>query len=118
MLKRPTIAISALAALSLSALPVDRANANDLPRAVPTARDVYVGCYLSVSNEEVPKDPTGHPQPFSAAQCELYALLAITNREGYSQNADNKYRFCLPKTKTQPKPWLMPIWLILRAAAR
>ena len=68
-----------------------------LPTPKPTARDLYVGCYLYVHRYDVPKDDDGRPQIFSAAWCSLAAIKAISYREG--KRPEHKgHTFCLPKT--------------------
>lgn len=73
------------------------AEAQSLPAPKPTARDLYVGCYLMVHRTDVPKDNNGHPEVFSADWCGLAAIKAITYREG-DRPEHKGYTFCLPKT--------------------
>jgi hypothetical protein len=93
MLKNITLAlIASFGLLSVTA------QAQDWPTPEPTARDVYVSCWLYVNNADVPKDAAGKLQPFSSERCGVYSLVAITYREGRSKTEDNRYRFCLPNT--------------------
>lgn len=85
-----------LAALS-TCCAVSPAQGQALPPAPPTARDLYVGCYLYVHGNDVPKDTTGHAENYSASWCGLAAIKAVTYREG-EQPEHKGLTFCLPKT--------------------
>jgi hypothetical protein len=74
------------------------ASAQSIPEPKPTARDLYVGCSLLVNDNDVLRNSSGKAERYSAARCAGQGLSAITYREGWSQDKDNKYRFCLPKT--------------------
>lgn len=74
------------------------AAAQTIPGTKPSARDLYIGCSLLVNDNDVLKDSLGNIERYSAAACALQGFIAITNREGWSKDKDNKYRFCLPKT--------------------
>lgn len=73
------------------------AQVTDPPLPKPTARDLYVGCYLSAHQTDVPKDAAGRFERFSGAWCDLASLKAVTNREG--KRPEHKgYTFCLPES--------------------
>jgi len=65
------------------------------PVARPTATDLYVSCYLFVRGTDVPEIEGGVVERFSALQCGIMGIRAITHREG--DRPDRQYRFCLPK---------------------
>lgn len=69
-----------------------------IPEPAPTARELYVGCYLATERDDVLQNSFGKIRRYSASRCEGYAIEAIVYREGRSGAKDNKYRFCLPKT--------------------
>jgi hypothetical protein len=62
----------------------------------PTARDLYIGCYLLLHNTDVPADQAGTSLPFSAEKCAVTSVLAIAAREGANTTKDNQFRFCIP----------------------
>ena len=81
----------------LALIPTNLASAQNLPEIRPTARDVYVGCFLYLKGTDVALGPGGHNERFSGPMCGLQALGAIAHREGRIEGHNNKLRFCLPK---------------------
>jgi hypothetical protein len=81
-----------IAALISAAFPW-AAQGQDLPKPTPTARDMYVACYLFANETDVPKATGGTAELFSGHYCALASISMIVNREG-NRNI-NKYKFCL-----------------------
>lgn len=67
--------------------------AADLPAPKPTARDLYVACYLLAHDTGVLEKDDGSAELFSSDYCKIASLSMITNREGEANTA--KYKFCL-----------------------
>jgi hypothetical protein len=65
------------------------------PAPVPTARDLYVGCFLFVNLDGDLRDESGRASPYSMQVCAATGMRAML-REGASAPAPN--RFCLPQT--------------------
>lgn len=66
------------------------ASVQEMPAPKPSARDLYVACYLYLRDEAVISKSAGyHPMGCAAA-----ALSGMVYREGQSQ--PSKYKFCLP----------------------
>lgn len=58
---------------------------------LPTARELYVSCFLLLKEDFA----AGVGRQHKPETCAGFALIGIATREGRA--ADNKYRFCLPK---------------------
>jgi hypothetical protein len=83
--------------LPLVAMCTQVAEAQEMPRSTSTARDIYIGCGLFVRGKDVTRDEQGHQELYSGAQCALYSLMAIGQRQGRRNGEDNRQRFCLPQ---------------------
>lgn len=83
----------AIVALTFSSV----AQGRTVPMPEPTARDLYIACYLFVHESDVPKGKDGNPQRFSPGWCQIVAMRALNFREG-KRLEHNGYEFCLPKT--------------------
>ncbi len=70
-------------------------SAAELPAPKPTARDMYVACYLLAHDSDVPKRASGQAEQFSSSYCAAASLSMIANREGKENTS--KYRFCLDR---------------------
>lgn len=62
----------------------------------PTAKELYIGCYLLARDTDVPLGPDGHFANYSAANCGEQVLSTMTFREGAKPGG--QFRFCLPDT--------------------
>lgn len=62
----------------------------------PTARDMYVSCFLFVNKAEAGKGDVANRPLYSATTCAATALALIVNREGKRPNT--RYTFCLPQS--------------------
>ncbi len=87
-----TALIVALATASCATV----AAAADLPAPKPTARDLYIACYLLAHETDVLKRPDGKSELFGSSYCGLASISMIANREG--QENPNKYKFCLDRS--------------------
>lgn len=79
------------------------AHAADLPEAPPTARDMYVSCYLLANDTDVFDKPNGKHEKFSATWCGARAIAEIATHEG--NGVQSKFKFCLDRdaaTRTDP----------------
>lgn len=79
--------------LFLSAMFGGPAVAQDMPPAQPTARDMYVSCFLFVHQDDVPKSNNGTFPSYSGGRCGAVSLRLISSREGAARTT--AYRFCL-----------------------
>ena len=82
-------AITAALATTLSI----NATAMELPAPKPSARDMYVACYLLVNDNDALKQADGKSELYSSSYCNLASLSMIANREG--KENPSKYKFCL-----------------------
>lgn len=67
------------------------ASAAELPVPTPTARDMYVACYLLAHGSDVPKRGSGQTEKFSSGYCAAASISMIANREGKDNHS--KYKF-------------------------
>jgi hypothetical protein len=87
------------AALADAPAPVSpQPTASALPRPLPNARELYVGCSLYVRGDDVAKGRDGYATNYSSVICGFQSLAAIANRESMIAGKNNALRFCLPKT--------------------
>lgn len=80
-------------AAAVAGLAVGPADAADLPEPTPTARDMYISCYLLAHETDVPSRPNGKPETFSMTWCGARGLAEIAGHEGKA--VESKYKFCL-----------------------
>jgi hypothetical protein len=73
-----------------------QANAQDVPKPQPTARDLYVSCSLQVRDIDIPMDKEGQLHRVDPTICTLNAFAAMGLRSGRTEGGDNSRRFCLP----------------------
>jgi hypothetical protein len=72
----------------------------------PTARDLYIGCYLLLRDTDVPMGSDNKPTAYSAANCGSQVLSTMTYREGAQPG--QPFRFCLPDNdESRDRPALM-----------
>ena len=60
---------------------------------IPTARELYVGCYLLVQGKDVPLAKGASPDPYSAASCLMVVGVGAETEAAKPQSAR---LFCIP----------------------
>jgi hypothetical protein len=60
---------------------------------IPTARELYVGCYLLVQGKDVPEAKGAAPDPYSAASC---LMVVGIGAEHEAAKPEAERTFCLP----------------------
>lgn len=83
------------AIVGLAAASGTGAQTTPLPQPRPSARDMYVSCYLLVRREPVSRGPDGSRPSYAPETCTLMSLAAIRDRESA---AAPKPHFCLAMT--------------------
>lgn len=61
--------------------------------SIPTAREMYVGCYLLVQGKDVPEARGPAPDPYSAADCLIVMSIGAQHETAKSES---EREFCLP----------------------
>jgi hypothetical protein len=67
-------------------------------RPDPSVRDLYVGCYLLISNAETRDTRLGTSAPFTEVECAAQIAFLLSEREGRRDGESNRWRFCLPRS--------------------
>lgn len=60
---------------------------------IPTARELYVGCYLLVQGKDVPEAKGPAPDPYSAAAC---LMIVGIGAEREAAKPEEERTFCVP----------------------